>query len=56
VPPVALHMLALPEGTEVDIRAVHSGALGAAAGAGEQTESVISPGAGAFVRALRGTR
>jgi len=29
VPPVALRMLALGEGTEVDIRAVHSGALGA---------------------------
>jgi len=33
VPPVALHMLALSEGTEVDIRAVHSGVLGASDGA-----------------------
>jgi len=33
VPPVALHMLALSEGAEVDIRAVHSGALGASDGA-----------------------
>jgi N-methylhydantoinase B len=29
VPPVALRMLALAEGSEVDIRAVHSGVLGA---------------------------
>ena len=28
VPPVALRMLALPEGAEVDIRAIHSGVLG----------------------------
>jgi len=28
VPPVALRMLALPDGAEVDIRAIHSGALG----------------------------
>jgi hypothetical protein len=25
---VVLHMLALPEGAEVDIRAIHSGVLG----------------------------
>ena len=29
VPPVALRMLALPDGAEVDIRAIHSGTLGA---------------------------
>ena len=28
IPPVALRMLALPDGAEVEIRAVHSGALG----------------------------
>jgi hypothetical protein len=28
VPPVALRMLALPDGAEVDIRAIHSGVLG----------------------------
>jgi N-methylhydantoinase B len=28
VPPVALRMLALPEGAEVEIRAIHSGILG----------------------------
>ena len=30
VPPIALRMLALAEGAEVDIRAVHSGVLGTA--------------------------